>query len=120
MHTFFYTITGRGPVAAREFIAQLTPDSQKAFIAVSRHGGAPLPCGGATVAEAALLLGRTCRQILGESVTLKPEVPPCRWFALCTNAATGTTDAGPLGKVPACERCAKKAERLGAPAQEVI
>ena len=38
--------------------------------------------------------------------------PMCEWFALCTNAATGTTAHPVLGDVPICDRCKAKNTRL--------
>lgn len=38
----------------------------------------------------------------------------CEVFLLCDNEATTTYDAGPLGEVPACQRCADKMELLEA------
>ena len=32
---------------------------------------------------------------------------PCMWFAKCTNLANGVADAGPLGNLPICKRCAE-------------
>jgi hypothetical protein len=34
----------------------------------------------------------------------------CMWFALCDRPANGVGDAGPLGHLPICRRCA---ERVG-------
>lgn len=31
----------------------------------------------------------------------------CQWFAKCTNLANGVGDAGPLGPLPVCKRCAE-------------
>ncbi len=33
-------------------------------------------------------------------------VAPCMWFAHCDNQANGIRDAGPLGVLPICHRCA--------------
>lgn len=33
---------------------------------------------------------------------------PCMWFARCTNPANGVANAGPLGNLPICARCATK------------
>lgn len=30
----------------------------------------------------------------------------CQWFAACTHPANGVADAGPLGHLPICARCA--------------
>jgi hypothetical protein len=38
----------------------------------------------------------------------------CEWFALCDNEATGVYRHPILGAVPICDRCAAKAEALGA------
>ena len=32
---------------------------------------------------------------------------PCMWFALCDHPANGVGDAGPMGQVPVCRRCAE-------------
>lgn len=32
----------------------------------------------------------------------------CRWFAICANPANGVADAGPLGHLPICRRCADR------------
>lgn len=32
----------------------------------------------------------------------------CEWYALCTNAAVGTTKHPIIGPVPICKRCADK------------
>lgn len=37
-----------------------------------------------------------------------PAPTVCAWFALCTNAATGTEPHPILGDVPICDRCAAK------------
>lgn len=44
---------------------------------------------------------------------VKPE-GMCQWYAACENRATHTRDAGPLGKVPICDRCAAKADEIEA------
>lgn len=31
----------------------------------------------------------------------------CHWFARCVNLANGVADAGPLGHLPICKRCAE-------------
>lgn len=36
----------------------------------------------------------------------------CQWFALCPNAATQTRDHTVLGKVPICDKCQEKVNRL--------
>lgn len=36
----------------------------------------------------------------------------CEVFYLCTNPAETTYNAGPLGMVPACNRCADKMNRI--------
>ena len=36
----------------------------------------------------------------------------CQVFYLCTNPAETTYDAGPVGVVPACKRCADKMHRI--------
>lgn len=36
----------------------------------------------------------------------------CQVFYLCDNVATTTYNAGPIGKVPACKRCADKMHRI--------
>ena len=32
---------------------------------------------------------------------------PCMWFAKCDRPANGVGDAGPLGHLPICRRCAE-------------
>lgn len=36
----------------------------------------------------------------------------CAYFALCEYPATTVLDCGPVGDIPACARCAAKADRL--------
>lgn len=36
----------------------------------------------------------------------------CQYFALCENPATRLLDAGPLGEVPTCDRCAGRIAQL--------
>lgn len=42
--------------------------------------------------------------------TDRPIYQLCEWYALCMNAAVGTTPHPVLGDVPICVRCAKKHE----------
>ena len=44
----------------------------------------------------------------------KQDIGECQYFALCTNPATTTINAGPLGDVPACQQCADKMARIAA------
>jgi hypothetical protein len=37
----------------------------------------------------------------------------CRWWAMCTNVATGTMSHPVLLVVPICDRCRDKVEQLG-------
>ena len=38
----------------------------------------------------------------------------CQWWALCENAATHTLGHPVLGRVPICERCLARLERIDA------
>lgn len=41
-------------------------------------------------------------------IEVEVTIGDCQWFAMCTNAPTGTTPHPILGDVPICPRCAKR------------
>lgn len=47
----------------------------------------------------------------GKIMKAEYESLECRWFAKCTNEATGTLNAGPLGDVLICDRCRALTEK---------
>lgn len=70
-------------------------------------------CGDEESAESQRKSAEVIREAVERLALITTDPRQCEWFAACDRPAVTLTPHPLIGKVPTCQRCAEKLERLG-------